>query len=103
MPFCWFCHEAAHVSFVLIFVTLGDSVTLSMENINLHMPSLQFGGNYDLKTNMEKPEYFRMELCVFFPSSVKTNNDSDNNNRSTALELSVVSNWGFKMGMQPSA
>ena len=40
-------------SSVSIFVTSGDSVLLSIENTNLHVPSLQFGGNVDFNVKQK--------------------------------------------------
>ena len=33
----------------------GDSVLLSMENMNLHVPSLQFGGNFHFNVILKNP------------------------------------------------
>ena len=36
-------------------MTPGDSVLLSMENMNLHMPSLQFGRNFHFNVILKNP------------------------------------------------
>ena len=36
-------------------MTPGDSVLLSMENMNLHVPSLQFGGNFHFNVILKNP------------------------------------------------
>ena len=35
-------------------MTPGDSVLLSMENMNLHVPSLKFGGNFHFNVILKK-------------------------------------------------
>ena len=36
-------------------MTPGDSILLSMENMNLHMPSLQFGRNFHFNVILNNP------------------------------------------------
>ena len=39
-------------------MTPGDSVLLSMENMNLHVPSLQFGGNFHFNVILKNPNNY---------------------------------------------
>ena len=42
-------------SSVSIFTTPVDSILLNIENMNLHMPSLQFGGNFEFNVIRKYP------------------------------------------------
>ena len=62
-------------------MTPGDSILLSMENMNLHMPSLQFGRNFHFNVILNNPNNLngtvncnptkRVDIMIQFFSGLK--------------------------------
>ena len=74
MPFCWFCHEAAHICLSIVWIAVDGAWVINIwQTWNSKKLFWKFSLSYCLCTSCMKTKWQSKDVCTNEPSRVKTN------------------------------